>query len=136
MKLWVDDIRKPPDDSWTVARNVTEAIRILARFQRWDEISLDHDISHFENLDESDVDQEVKACTECFCGVAYYIAERWYIERRFEGSEYAIHCPRITPKVTLHTANPQGGDEMYAVLKDRGFAPIKAYIGQKDPTPG
>lgn len=127
MKLWVDDIRKAPDDSWTVARNVTEAIRILSRFRHFDEISLDHDISHFENLDEKDVDQEVKACTECFCAVAYYIAEKWYVQARFEDSEFATYALRITPAITLHTANPVGGDEMFAVLKDRGIKATKAY---------
>lgn len=132
MKLFVDDIRKPPDDTWTVARTVTEAIRLLSRFSHWDEISLDHDISHFENLDEKDVDQDVRACTECFCAVAYYIAQKWFVEARFEDSEFALMSPRITPQIWLHTANPVGGDEMYAILKERGIRVEKNYTGVKE----
>jgi hypothetical protein len=30
MKLWHDDIRRPPDESWTVARTNAEALTLLA----------------------------------------------------------------------------------------------------------
>lgn len=29
MKLWHDDMRRPPDDSWTVARTNEEALKLL-----------------------------------------------------------------------------------------------------------
>ena len=45
MKLWVDDIRNAPDETWTVARTINAAINALKMFE-FEEISLDHDISH------------------------------------------------------------------------------------------
>ena len=45
MRLFVDDVRVPPDDGrWEVARTVTDAIRILSSTSV-EVISLDHDIA-------------------------------------------------------------------------------------------
>lgn len=43
MKLWVDDLRDPPDDSWTIARNSRVAVACLQRYDVT-EMSLDHDL--------------------------------------------------------------------------------------------
>lgn len=43
MKLFVDDIREPPDSSWVVARTYHGALTAL-RDEIVDEISLDHDL--------------------------------------------------------------------------------------------
>lgn len=42
-KLWVDDLRDPPDDTWTVARTSHKAIYFLAGI-KFDLMSLDHDL--------------------------------------------------------------------------------------------
>lgn len=44
MKLFVDDLRDPPDDTWTVARTSAEALEILQTGAQIDELSLDHDL--------------------------------------------------------------------------------------------
>lgn len=103
MKLFVDDIRQAPDDSWTVARNVTEAIRAIARFGNdIKEISLDHDISHQVHIEKL---SRPFPCGECFCPVAYYI-----------GSYFQVG--EDSPQMTIHTANPAGAKEMEAILHD------------------
>ena len=43
MKLWVDDERDAPDDTWVVARSLWEA-RLLLQDRHWDVVSLDHDL--------------------------------------------------------------------------------------------
>ena len=43
MKLFVDDLRVPPDNSWTVARSSEDAIALLQR-NKITEVSLDHDL--------------------------------------------------------------------------------------------
>jgi len=42
-KLWLDDVRRPPDDSWTWSRSVDDALELCGRevFSEW---SLDHDL--------------------------------------------------------------------------------------------
>ncbi|CAM3260521.1 cyclic-phosphate processing receiver domain-containing protein [Tsukamurella hominis] len=44
MKLFVDDLRDPPDATWTVARTSAEALAILQTGAQVDELSLDHDL--------------------------------------------------------------------------------------------
>lgn len=52
-KLWVDDTRDPPDDTWQVARSAPEAVAIILdrlvwvaakKVPAWEHISLDHDL--------------------------------------------------------------------------------------------
>lgn len=43
MKLFLDDLREPPDDSWVVARSTIEALEICR--ETWPtELALDHDL--------------------------------------------------------------------------------------------
>lgn len=102
LKLWVDDIRDAPDDSWTVARTVNSAINALSRFD-FTEISLDHDISHQIVMGEM---SRPYRCDECFCAVARYIA---------------VTSRLPSPKITLHTSNPVGADDMANILKNNGI---------------
>lgn len=44
MKLFVDDLRDPPDDTWTVARTSAEALAIPQSGEEVTELSLDHDL--------------------------------------------------------------------------------------------
>lgn len=43
MKLFVDDLRDPPDDSWQVARSTSEAVRMCQAIWPSD-LALDHDL--------------------------------------------------------------------------------------------
>lgn len=110
MKLWVDDIRNAPDDTWQVARSVSAAIRTIARFRdEITEISLDHDISHPINHDLS----KMTTCEETFAAVAYYIAEVYMTNATLKDAP--------VPKITLHTSNPVGADDMKSILADAGI---------------
>jgi hypothetical protein len=73
MKLFIDDIRNAPDDSWIVVRTVTGAIRTLATMEV-DFISLDHDISHQVSVDGN---SRPFACLENFSAVCYFIGEKY-----------------------------------------------------------
>jgi hypothetical protein len=107
MKLYVDDIRPAPE-SWMQARNVTDAIKTIARFgHEITEISLDHDISLSVIVDGT---QRPFPSDETFQAVAHYIIAYWAI---------APLMPK--PKITIHTANPVGGKELELLLKENGF---------------
>lgn len=93
MKLFVDDIRKPPE-GWQVARTITDAIRILAT-QEVEEISLDHDIACRLVMGQEHSSEET------FEPVARYLA-LMPAERR--------------PKISIHTANPGAGQVMAKIL--------------------
>ncbi len=98
MKLFIDDIRLAPDDTWTVARTITQAIRLL-HTQKFEEISLDHDIDNHPD--------------ETFMAVAMYIVER-----------YSNNAAEWRPRIIIHTGNPVGSEKMYAVFKDVGITAL------------
>lgn len=93
MKLYIDDIRQAPK-GWTLARTINSAINAIIQFEPT-EISLDHDISHETTIDGNYL---VHSSDECFCAVALFIGERYK--------------NKLKPKITLHTANPNGAEKM------------------------
>ena len=103
MKLYVDDIRDAPDESWTLVRTITEAIRLISMFSdTMTEISLDHDISHEVRIDGQ---YRPFPSPETYQPVAYFIGEL-----------YKGYRVEDKPKVILHTANPIGASSMYDIL--------------------
>ncbi len=120
MKLFVDDIRNPPDDSWTLARTVTEAIRMIARYD-FEVISLDHDISHPVSIGNELI--RPFPCGETFAAVAYYIVAKYlpYFKGDLEWNK--------PPKIILHTSNTVAGHEMAMLFRQAGFLVNEQYTG-------
>lgn len=123
MKLYIDDIRNAPDDSWTVARTVLSAIRAIKMFD-FDEISLDHDISHQVVVGRL---SRPYPCEETFEAVAHYIALKyWHLTpMNHDGSSgnsgsagYNIPRKNIYPKITIHSSNPIGADKMKSIFDE------------------
>lgn len=48
MKVWLDDVRTPPDDTWQWAKTSDEAIAFL-RYESVSIISLDHDLGLYDD---------------------------------------------------------------------------------------
>lgn len=117
-KMWVDDIRPAPDASWHVARTANAAIRALAGWDTWEEISLDHDISHQVAVGEL---SRPYPCEETFASVAYFIAEKWWTGFNDEKNPLAVMRPFLQPKITIHSSNPVGAREMQLILQSRGI---------------
>lgn len=107
MKLWIDDIRTPPDESWHICRSALSAINALFMFQNnITEIRLDHDISHQVVIGKI---SRPYPCEETFMIVAHYMR----LLKRL--------TPDWTPKITIHTSNPIGGTAMKALLLEVGL---------------
>lgn len=106
MKVFVDDLRLAPDNTWTLVRTNTEAIRLLAT-GHVEAISIDHDICvpNVEFIGKA-VRKRLKFGEETFQPVVYYIAAM---------------KPEDRPKtIRIHTANPAGGMRMAGILNDVG----------------
>lgn len=116
MKLWVDDIRPAPNETWTVAKTIDSAVNAISMFD-FDEISLDHDISHQVGIGVGT--PRPFPCNETFTPVAHYIATKHLLRlcmQELPGKgkgEWKV-------KVTLHTSNPSGAKKMEGILLD-GF---------------
>lgn len=93
IKLYVDDVRIPPDKDWKLARTITEAVRILATTPV-SEVSLDHDICYV-NTDSGRVPEET------FEAVAWYIA---------------LMPKEHRPVVKIHSGNPLADKKLKAIL--------------------
>lgn len=107
MKVYVDDLRRLPDNTWTLARTNTEAIRLLATGYVT-EISIDHDIcTPFMGELSKSVTRRLMIGQETFQPVAYYLVAM---------------KPEFRPsKITFHTANSAAGQMMVCFLKDAGI---------------
>lgn len=82
MKLWVDDIRNSPDDSWIIARDYNKAIDCLDT-GFFDVVSLDHDLG----------DESAKTGYNIVC----------WIEKKIVTGEWTT-----LPTIYVHSANPVG----------------------------
>lgn len=108
MKLWVDDIRNAPDESWVVARTINSAIALLFRYPNVSEVSLDHDISHQVTIGALG---RPYPCDETFVAVAYFLGSNCgYLHRAVEDYVY--------PTITIHSSNPVGAKKMQEVLAE------------------
>lgn len=101
MKIWVDDIRTPPDDSWRWCKSSQETIRYLvntkiAVSKGWVEknkaievMSLDHDLGKVGDIDDT----------------SRYIV-LWMCENDFWPTE-----------VVVHSANPVGVEWLEGMIR-------------------
>lgn len=93
MKLYLDDERNAPDDSWTVVRNYQECVRILRRdWYEITEISLDHDLGD-----------------KYFNGYKVLLVMEGRVEE--EGETYV-------PKIHIHTANASAKSKMLQAVEN------------------
>lgn len=128
MKLWVDDIRNAPDDSWSVARSVDSAISFISQFgDQVTEISLDHDISHQVGMGEL---SRPYPCVETFTAVARYIAEKWWRNRDVpEMTGIGVARTLACPKITVHSSNPMGAANIKFILDASGIPSTYKPVG-------
>lgn len=110
MKLYIDDIRTSPDDSWNICRTILSAVSALDMFrEQITDIALDHDISHQIVMGEM---SRPFASPETFETVARYIA-----------TFKKLH-PEWSPSVSIHTSNPAGAERMKGILEAVGIVPV------------
>lgn len=127
-KFFFDDVRDLPDATWDLARNVTEAIRMLET-NTYDVMSLDHDIGFQMMCDDcydeakkmliDGVDEPLEAilkrgCTHKRDGTTL---ARWMIENLKEWPELIV----------IHSANAYGAARMYGILCEKTLCLIATY---------
>jgi hypothetical protein len=102
-KLWYDDIRRPPDDTWDWARTNEEAMELLDR-KRYQEVSLDHDMGlHLHDPDEEDADLRIAH-------------DRWDYEDGTDLAHWMSEQGLIPPRISIHSFNPIGAKKMAEIL--------------------
>jgi len=117
-RLWHDDIRRPPDDSWRWARTNDEAQLILTA-HRVTECSLDHDLGlHLADPDVIDADMQ----------------RGWDVENDgYTLVKWMVANDRVPERVTIHSWNPDGARRMARLLADHGHtAEVRPYMRPED----
>lgn len=82
MKIFLDDIREVPDNSWLLIRDFLTCREYILKY-KIDEISLDHDLGNENEFTGYDIAKIIE-------------------ELVFTNSDY------IPPKIYVHSANPVG----------------------------
>jgi hypothetical protein len=94
IRLWLDDLRTPPDDSWTWVKTVADATALMEAGEVA-EASLDHDLG--EDVDGRELPEGRT--------LIYWMAE---------------HECWPTKAITVHSANPVGVDYMLGMIERYG----------------
>lgn len=106
MKVFLDDVRQPYDDTWTVARDVQQ-FKTLITENTAEEISFDHDLGSDTGMD----------------------AANWLIIRAMD---YPIDVAGLS-QVIIHSSNPPGAENIAGLLenaKKHGLLPKKMKISK------
>lgn len=96
-KLWIDDVRPAPDDSWDIARTYNEAIEKLKKFH-YNTISFDHDLGDFR--------EDGREMTG-------YDILMWVVERL----QNDLAGERLPTQYNVHSANPVAQQRMNGVIE-------------------
>jgi len=103
LKIFVDDVRDPPDDSWTLVRTYDDAINFIT-INEWDIISLDHDLGDTHHIDNAHL-------------VQFPLRERtgYMLLEHIVGmqEEYGLKVG----KVLVHSANPVAQEKMRGTIE-------------------
>jgi len=115
VKLWVDDIRRPPDASWAWARTNAEAIEIL-RGGDVTEASLDHDMGlHDEDPDAPGATERIALDRAGHANGLDLVA--WMCEHRV-----------IPQTIEIHSWNRDGAHRMAKLFEMHGHrAHVRPY---------
>lgn len=111
MKLWHDDIRYPPDDSWVWARTNDQA-KSLLREGGVTLISMDHDMG----MDEIDPDEPGAALRKGSSRDTGYELAKWMVEQE-----------RVPERVMVHSWNYDGAKAIARTLEPHALVTVEPY---------
>jgi len=101
-KLFLDDIRVPPDETWDVVRNYKEFIEYITKNRVPDFISFDHDlgIEHYAELFQ-DIKKHI--LEEGFVEKTGYDCAKWLVENNHKIKEFGCHSMNPIGKENILT---------------------------------
>jgi hypothetical protein len=91
VKLFLDDVRTPPDNTWIVLRNYSEAVQFIANKGVPDIISFDHDLGEEESG---------------------YDFAKWLVQKHLDGDIDILNI-----EIRIHSANPVGRENIQGLFK-------------------
>jgi hypothetical protein len=104
-KLFLDDVRNPPDSTWEVVRSYNAFVDYINTNGVPDLISFDHDLS-FEHYPFGEVNPNTKIPYETYKEKTGYDCAKWLIENK----HLPTHC-------VVHSMNPVGKENILFLLR-------------------
>jgi hypothetical protein len=109
MKLFLDDVRKPPNSSWQVVRSYDAFISWMESNPTPDIISFDHDLA-FEHYPFHDPNPEQSNGSD--------IAYGNYREKTgYHCAQWCVEHGRLPHVAIVHSLNPVGANNIFELLK-------------------
>lgn len=123
MKIWLDDVRRPPDESWTWAKNVSDAKTAvsyaMASGRVIEEMSLDHDLGADLVRDVGKLSDEERYMLRGTSEQNGAVFAEWLASKiRDHGG--VSPCLRNCA-INVHSWNPLGAMRIVATLRDAGL---------------
>lgn len=87
MKVWLDDLRDAPDDTWVVCRTPEDFAKVLHGIEVITVISFDHDLGYVDDFGDE---------------VSGYTCARWLEKKLRSDATYPV------PEMRVHSMNPVG----------------------------
>lgn len=131
MKLWLDDERPPPDDTWTWVKNAGQFVQSLMRLKlsydaagniaggeytdKYEIISFDHDLGKCPNFDRD-------PCPE---GTTCIHDGTWLVNWLEEQIHHEPTWP--VPRLEVHSQNPVGIQRLKSA-----FASIEKHVKERE----
>lgn len=96
MKIFVDDVRDPPDDTWILVTTYESAIDLISHnYLKINEISLDHDLGgEYDGVTVHKTGYDIATVIESIAFKTGYV-----------------------PKIKVHSMNPVGASNILACIK-------------------
>ncbi len=111
MKLWVDDERPAPDNSWTVAKTSDDAIAFLY------EVGTDASVYKYSTEGEKEVIEEISLDHDLGGDDTGFKVLDWMISW--------AEWPKV---LTIHTSNPPARKRMLAAANAEGPASMDIFV--------
>lgn len=111
-KLYLDDIRNPKTEGWTIVRNYDDFVKYITENGLPDEISFDHDLGDDiarENVENGMSKRKARLLKKD--SKSGYDCAKWLCE-------YCWGNGLPLPTWNVHSANPVGRDNIIAILEN------------------
>lgn len=108
-KLFLDDIRQPPDNTWAVVKNYAEFVSWIETYGCPTILSMDHDLA-FEHYPIENPDDMMAA------RVPY---EKYTEKTGYDCAKWLIDHDLLPDTVIVHSYNPVGAENIMMLFRGR-----------------
>jgi len=101
-KLWLDDIRNPPDETWDRVKDYDEFIAYITQNGMPDYISFDHDLG-MEHVKAYYKEPKKVLFEEGFIKKTGYDCAKWLVQNDYQIKDFGIHSMNPIGALNIRT---------------------------------